>query len=107
MSQNAMHLSWRAEEVDQRLHQIMHAIHDQCVKYGTQPDGYINYVRGVCLVRQLWDKADNALNRARQCVDSLDRPLWDKQRGEGGGEARGAWGLRLLRRNEEGERKKV
>ena len=46
MSQNAMHLSWRAEEVDQRLHQIMHAIHDQCVKYGTQPDGYINYVRG-------------------------------------------------------------
>ena len=46
MSQNAMHLSWSAEEVDQRLHQIMHAIHKQCVKYGTQPDGYINYVRG-------------------------------------------------------------
>ena len=32
--------------IDQRLHQIMHAIHAQCVKYGTQPDGYINYVRG-------------------------------------------------------------
>ena len=46
MSQNAMHLSWSAQEVDQRLHQIMHAIHKQCVKYGTQPDGYINYVRG-------------------------------------------------------------
>jgi len=46
MSQNAMHLSWSAEEVNQRLHQIMHAIHKQCVKYGTQPDGYINYVRG-------------------------------------------------------------
>ena len=46
MSQNAMHLSWTAEEVDQKLHQIMHAIHKQCVKYGTQPDGYINYVRG-------------------------------------------------------------
>ena len=46
MSQNAMHLSWTAEEVDQKLHQIMHAIHQQCVKYGTQPDGYINYVRG-------------------------------------------------------------
>jgi len=46
MSQNAMHLGWSAEEVDQRLHQIMHAIHKQCVKYGTQPDGYINYVRG-------------------------------------------------------------
>lgn len=46
MSQNAMHLSWNAEEVDNRLHDIMHAIHQQCVKYGTQPDGYINYVRG-------------------------------------------------------------
>ena len=46
MSQNAMHLSWSAEEVDNRLHGIMHAIHKQCVKYGTQPDGYINYVRG-------------------------------------------------------------
>lgn len=46
MSQNAMHLSWNTEEVDNRLHDIMHAIHQQCVKYGTQPDGYINYVRG-------------------------------------------------------------
>ena len=46
MTQNAMHLSWRAEEVDQKLHQIMHAIHDQCVQYGTEPDGYINYVKG-------------------------------------------------------------
>ncbi|MBR1940202.1 MAG: NADP-specific glutamate dehydrogenase [Bacteroidaceae bacterium] len=46
MSQNALHLSWTAEEVDQRLHQIMHAIHAQCLKYGTQPDGYINYVKG-------------------------------------------------------------
>ena len=46
MSQNAMHISWRAEEVDQRLHQIMHAIHQQCVKYGKQADGYVNYVKG-------------------------------------------------------------
>ena len=46
MSQNALHLSWTAEEVDQRLHQIMHAIHAQCLKYGTQPDDYINYVKG-------------------------------------------------------------
>ena len=46
MSQNALHLSWTAEEVDQRLHQIMHAIHAQCLKYGTQADGYINYVKG-------------------------------------------------------------
>ncbi len=46
MTQNAMHLSWRSEEVDDKLHQIMHAIHEQCVEYGTQPDGYINYVKG-------------------------------------------------------------
>ena len=45
MSQNAMHLSWTAEEVDQRLHQIMSSIHGQCLKYGKQP-GYINYVKG-------------------------------------------------------------
>ena len=46
MSQNAMHISWKAEEVDQRLHGIMDSIHKACVKYGTQPDGYINYVKG-------------------------------------------------------------
>lgn len=46
MSQNAMHLSWTAEEVDQRLHHIMASIHDQCVRYGREQDGYINYVKG-------------------------------------------------------------
>ena len=46
MSQNAMHISWSAQEVDQRLHHIMHGIHEQCVRYGRQPDGYINYVKG-------------------------------------------------------------
>ena len=46
MSQNAMHLQWSAAEVDQRLHDIMDNIHEQCVKYGTQPDGYINYMKG-------------------------------------------------------------
>ena len=46
MSQNAMHLSWTAAEVDEKLHLIMHNIHEQCVKYGTQADGYINYVKG-------------------------------------------------------------
>lgn len=46
MSQNAMHLSWSAEDVDQRLHEIMHGIHQQCLKYGKQGDGYINYVKG-------------------------------------------------------------
>lgn len=46
MSQNAIRLSWSAEEVDKRLHQIMHNIHEQCVKYGTEDDNFINYVKG-------------------------------------------------------------
>ncbi len=46
MSQNAGHISWTAEEVDNRLHGIMEGIHNACVKYGTQPDGYVNYVKG-------------------------------------------------------------
>ena len=46
MSQNAGHISWSAEEVDQKLHYIMSSIHQQCVTYGTEPDGYINYVKG-------------------------------------------------------------
>jgi glutamate dehydrogenase (NADP+) len=46
MSQNAGHLSWSAEEVDRKLQYIMTSIHNQCLKYGTEPDRYINYVRG-------------------------------------------------------------
>ena len=46
MSQNAMHLSWSEAEVDEKLHGIMNDIHHQCVKYGTEPDGYINYMKG-------------------------------------------------------------
>ena len=46
MSQNALHLSWSEEEVYQRLHAIMNDIHTQCVKYGTESDGYINYMKG-------------------------------------------------------------
>lgn len=46
MTQNAIHLGWTEAEVDQRLHQIMSDIYDQCVKYGTEADGYINYVKG-------------------------------------------------------------
>ena len=46
MTQNAIRLSWSEEEVDKNLHQIMHNIHEQCVKYGKEPNGYINYVKG-------------------------------------------------------------
>ena len=46
MSQNAIRLSWTREEVDNRLHGIMAAIHESCQRYGTRADGSINYVQG-------------------------------------------------------------
>ncbi len=46
MSQNIMRLHWSDSEVDEKLHFIMKSIHEQCRKYGTQPDGYIDYVKG-------------------------------------------------------------
>jgi len=46
MSQNSMKISWSKEEVDQKLQNIMESIHEACVKYGTQADGYVNYVNG-------------------------------------------------------------
>lgn len=46
MSQNSLRLSWTREEVDQRLHNIMIAIHKTCEKFGKEPDGFINYVKG-------------------------------------------------------------
>lgn len=46
MTQNSIRLHWTTDEVDEKLHHIMHSIHEQCTKYGTQPDGYIDYVKG-------------------------------------------------------------
>ncbi|HOI88483.1 MAG TPA: NADP-specific glutamate dehydrogenase [Lentimicrobium sp.] len=46
MTQNSMRLSWSREEVDAKLHQIMRDIHETCVKFGKDSDGYINYVNG-------------------------------------------------------------
>ncbi|NLH51257.1 MAG: NADP-specific glutamate dehydrogenase, partial [Bacteroidales bacterium] len=46
MSQNGMKLMWSAEEVEERLRQIMVNIHANCVKYGTEPNGYVNHVKG-------------------------------------------------------------
>lgn len=46
MTQNSMRLPWSREEVDAKLHQIMINIHKTCVKYGTEADGTINYVKG-------------------------------------------------------------
>ncbi len=45
-TQNAMMLSWTAEEVEAKLHQIMISIHEACVKYGKEEDGFVNYVKG-------------------------------------------------------------
>ena len=46
MTQNSERLRWSSEEVDAQLHSIMNDIHANCVKYGTQEDGYVNYVKG-------------------------------------------------------------
>jgi glutamate dehydrogenase (NADP+) len=46
MSQNSLRIEWTAEEVDRILKKIMTDIHASCVKYGTQPDGYVDYVKG-------------------------------------------------------------
>ncbi len=46
MSQNSLRLSWSAPEVDEKLHNIMNDIHAACVQYGTDGDGYVDYVKG-------------------------------------------------------------
>lgn len=46
MTQNALRYNWTREEVDEKLKEIMEDIHDACVEYGADKDGYINYVRG-------------------------------------------------------------
>lgn len=46
MTQNAIRLTWSEKEVDEKLHYIMHSIHEQCVKYGKQDNGYTDYVKG-------------------------------------------------------------
>ncbi len=45
-TQNAMKLNWSAEEVEQKLREIMVNIHEACVKYGKEEDGFVNYVKG-------------------------------------------------------------
>ncbi|NOR88131.1 MAG: NADP-specific glutamate dehydrogenase [Bacteroidales bacterium] len=46
MTQNSMKLNWTEKEVDDKLHHIMTSIHSACVQYGTEADGYVNYVKG-------------------------------------------------------------
>ena len=49
MTQNSIRQKWTSEEVDEHLHRIMSDIHAACLKYGTEEDGYINYVKGANL----------------------------------------------------------
>ena len=46
MTQNSIRLKWTREEVDSHLHRIMSDIHETCLRYGTEKDGYVNYVKG-------------------------------------------------------------
>ncbi len=46
MSQNSLRTAWTREEVDLKLRQIKINIHESCVEYGKEKDGYINYVKG-------------------------------------------------------------
>ena len=46
MSQNSLRISWTREEVDERLKDIMKDIHDSCIEYGKEEDGFCNYVKG-------------------------------------------------------------
>lgn len=46
MTQNSLRFNWTREEVDTKLKDIMSEIHDSCIKYGKDDDGYIDYVRG-------------------------------------------------------------
>ncbi|WP_046754868.1 NADP-specific glutamate dehydrogenase [Kordia jejudonensis] len=46
MTQNSLRYSWTREEVDEKLKQIMSDIHKACEEYGTDEDGYIDYVKG-------------------------------------------------------------
>lgn len=46
MTQNSIRLNWSSEEVDARLKEIMIGIHNACMKYGKEEDGFVNYVKG-------------------------------------------------------------
>jgi glutamate dehydrogenase/leucine dehydrogenase len=46
MAQNAQHMVWTPEEVDNRLKGIMANIHGQCVEHGGTSGGAVDYVNG-------------------------------------------------------------
>lgn len=46
MTQNSLRFNWTREEVDAKLKEIMKDIHSSCIEYGTDEDGFVDYVRG-------------------------------------------------------------
>ena len=46
MTQNSLRFNWTREEVDEKLKQIMGDIHKACLEYGTDSNGYVDYVKG-------------------------------------------------------------
>jgi glutamate dehydrogenase (NADP+) len=46
MTQNSMRMSWSRVELNEHLGKIMQGIHDRCLEYGAESDGYVNYVKG-------------------------------------------------------------
>ena len=46
MTQNSLRYNWSREEVDEKLKDIMMDIHDSCIEYGSDDNGYVDYVKG-------------------------------------------------------------
>ncbi|GAA3558604.1 NADP-specific glutamate dehydrogenase [Snuella lapsa] len=46
MTQNSLRFNWTRNEVDIKLKEIMANIHDTCIEYGKDDDGYVDYVKG-------------------------------------------------------------
>ncbi|NNF85319.1 MAG: NADP-specific glutamate dehydrogenase [Winogradskyella sp.] len=46
MTQNSLRYKWTREEVDKKLKEIMNDIHQSCLEFGTEEDGYVDYVKG-------------------------------------------------------------
>jgi len=64
-SQNALRITWSAKEVDERLQEMMKDIHEKCVGFVTESDGYINYVKS-CKWSQHWWLCQSGRRHARQ-----------------------------------------
>ena len=81
MTQNSIKLSWSAEEVDEKLKSIMKNIHEACVQYGTEADGYVNYVKGANVAGFM--KVAKAMMAQRDSVRTKAIVQLQQKKGEG------------------------